>query len=100
MRVSEGGLEPPRPDRALGPQPSASTNSATPTEKPLEYSVGLRNVNGTGIIHPSAARGGKGKSKGGGCPGFNKGGARAGGGCAWVRKKIGEKCVYPPQFGC
>lgn len=29
--VSEGGLEPPRPYRALGPQPSASANSATPT---------------------------------------------------------------------
>jgi ABC-type lipoprotein export system ATPase subunit len=29
--VSEGGLEPPRPIRALGPQPSASANSATPT---------------------------------------------------------------------
>src|SRR5829696_7786532 len=37
MRVSEGGLEPPRPYRALGPQPSASTNSATPTEQPAEY---------------------------------------------------------------
>ena len=32
VKVSEGGLEPPRPYRALGPQPSASTNSATPTE--------------------------------------------------------------------
>src|SRR4029453_11775022 len=29
--VSEGGLEPPRPMRALGPQPSASAYSATPT---------------------------------------------------------------------
>src|SRR4029453_5782661 len=29
--VSEGGLEPPRPIRALGPQPSASAYSATPT---------------------------------------------------------------------
>ena len=29
--VSEGGLEPPRPIRTLGPQPSASANSATPT---------------------------------------------------------------------
>ena len=29
--VSEGGLEPPRPYRTLGPQPSASANSATPT---------------------------------------------------------------------
>ena len=29
--VSERGLEPPRAYRPLGPQPSASTNSATPT---------------------------------------------------------------------
>src|SRR5262245_5282167 len=29
--VSEGGLEPPRPYRAPGPQPGASANSATPT---------------------------------------------------------------------
>jgi site-specific DNA recombinase len=29
--VSEGGLEPPRPNRAPGPQPGASANSATPT---------------------------------------------------------------------
>ena len=36
-KVSEGGLEPPRPHRALGPQPSASTNSATPTEQPAKY---------------------------------------------------------------
>src|SRR5919107_5315378 len=35
--VSEGGLEPPPPYRGLGPQPSASTNSATPTKQPAEY---------------------------------------------------------------
>ena len=35
--VSEGGLEPPPPYRGLGPQPSASTNSATPTGQPAEY---------------------------------------------------------------
>src|SRR5215204_826749 len=35
--VSEGGLEPPPPYRGLGPQPSASTNSATPTGWPAEY---------------------------------------------------------------
>ena len=32
--VSEGGLEPPRPYRALAPQASASANSATPTWPP------------------------------------------------------------------
>src|SRR5262247_1775735 len=32
--VSEGGLEPPRPNRAPGPQPGASANSATPTWPP------------------------------------------------------------------
>ena len=30
--VSEGGLEPPRPIRALAPQASASANSATRTQ--------------------------------------------------------------------
>ncbi len=31
VTVSEGGLEPPRAMRPLGPQPSASAYSATPT---------------------------------------------------------------------
>ena len=31
--MRRGGIEPPRPLRALGPQPSASTNSATYAEK-------------------------------------------------------------------
>ena len=34
--VSERGLEPPRDNVPLGPQPSASTNSATPTERGCE----------------------------------------------------------------
>jgi integrase len=39
--VSEGGLEPPRPIRALGPQPSASAYSATPTWAPCSGAAGL-----------------------------------------------------------
>ena len=38
--MSEGGLEPPRPIRTLGPQPSASANSATPTRAPGVYVPG------------------------------------------------------------
>ena len=40
--VSEGGLEPPPPYRGLGPQPSASTNSATPTWQPAEYTRDIK----------------------------------------------------------
>ena len=48
--VSERGLEPPRPKRALDPQPSASTNSATPTCAAPEYTgVGVR----PGRVHSS-----------------------------------------------
>ena len=37
LLVSEAGLEPARPYRSLGPQPSASTYSATPTCEKLYY---------------------------------------------------------------
>ena len=51
--VSERGLEPPRAVRPLGPQPSASANSATPTWGGAVYPSSLARVS---VVQPSLTR--------------------------------------------